>query len=121
GGSPGTTPRPTPGLPPAGGSRAGSERDDRHRPAAYLHSGEHGREIVGDLPLVGPSVLGDWSARAATSAAAGVAAPTTGSGTGSPGPSEPAVRSGDTPENSSTTDDSGFGPTESELTRERRD
>ncbi|MFE0749298.1 hypothetical protein [Gordonia sp. NPDC058843] len=50
------------GMPPAGvpgGRRPGAE-DDSHRAAPYLHHREHGAEIVGDMPLVGPPVLGDW-------------------------------------------------------------
>ncbi|AFR48364.1 hypothetical protein [Gordonia sp. KTR9] len=51
------------GMPPAGvpggGRRPGAD-DDRHRAAPYLHNREHGAEIVGDMPLVGPPVIGDW-------------------------------------------------------------
>lgn len=44
---------------PGGGRRPGAD-DDRHRAAPYLHNREHGAEIVGDMPLVGPPVIGDW-------------------------------------------------------------
>ncbi|WP_246007710.1 hypothetical protein [Gordonia oryzae] len=63
-GSPGGGMRPTTGPgagPGAGGVRS---RDTRHRPAHYLSDGENGREIVGELPLVGPPVIGDWSPHA---------------------------------------------------------
>lgn len=30
-----------------------------------MHSEQNGRDIVGDMPLVGPPVLGDWVPRAA--------------------------------------------------------
>ncbi|MGW5522542.1 hypothetical protein [Gordonia sp. NPDC003950] len=55
------------GTPPGTGPGAaptGRDRDTRHRPAPYLHHGEHGRDIVGDLPLVGPPVIGDWTPQA---------------------------------------------------------
>ncbi|MGW8812714.1 hypothetical protein [Gordonia terrae] len=51
------------GMPPAGmpggGRRPGAD-DASHRAAPYLHNREHGTEIVGDMPLVGPPVIGDW-------------------------------------------------------------
>ena len=56
------------------------DSDTRHRPAPYLHHGENGREIVGELPLVGPPVNGDWALRASV-----------------PGPAEPAVQPVDFP------------------------
>ncbi|MEP9412863.1 hypothetical protein ABLE92_00720 [Gordonia sp. VNQ95] len=55
------------GTPPGtgpGAAPSGRDRDTRHRPAPYLHHGEHGRDIVGDLPLVGPPVIGDWTPQA---------------------------------------------------------
>ncbi|MDL9937145.1 hypothetical protein QSJ18_10360 [Gordonia sp. ABSL1-1] len=52
-----------PGTVPPGGARQQS-RDRKHVPAHYMHTAEHGREIVGSLPLVGPPVLGDWSPQA---------------------------------------------------------
>lgn len=54
----------TPPVGPAGappmGRRPGADNDDQHKAAPYLHNREHGAEIVGDLPLVGPPVIGDW-------------------------------------------------------------
>lgn len=52
--------RPAPAAPPPMAGRHRSD-DEKHRPAAYLHTREHGTEIVGDLPLVGPPVIGDWA------------------------------------------------------------
>lgn len=43
----------------AGGSR--DRGDNKHQSARYLNTREHGEEIVGDLPLVGPPVIGDWT------------------------------------------------------------
>ncbi|GAA1481782.1 hypothetical protein GCM10009624_22220 [Gordonia sinesedis] len=55
-----TPSRPVPaGTPPIGGRHRTD--DERHRPAAYLHTRDHGASIVGDLPLVGPPVIGDWA------------------------------------------------------------
>ncbi|MGC4934107.1 hypothetical protein ACLQ3C_10535 [Gordonia sp. DT30] len=56
----GARPAPAPGP----GGAGPHSRDTRHRPAHYLQDGENGREIVGDLPLVGPPVIGDWSPQA---------------------------------------------------------
>ncbi|ETA08806.1 MULTISPECIES: hypothetical protein [Gordonia] len=60
----------TPPVGPAGapptGRRPGAENDDQHKAAPYLHNREHGAEIVGDLPLVGPPVIGDWIPRPAS-------------------------------------------------------
>ncbi|KAF0968780.1 MULTISPECIES: hypothetical protein [Gordonia] len=47
------------GAPPTA-RRPGAEDDDKHKAAPYLNNREHGAEIVGDLPLVGPPVIGDW-------------------------------------------------------------
>ncbi|WP_137809900.1 MULTISPECIES: hypothetical protein [unclassified Gordonia (in: high G+C Gram-positive bacteria)] len=44
---------------PGGGRRPGAD-DDSHRAAPYLHTREHGAQLVGDMPLVGPPVIGDW-------------------------------------------------------------
>lgn len=57
---PGITPPVGPAGAPPGGRRPGAEDDDKHKAAPYLHTREHGAEIVGDLPLVGPPVIGDW-------------------------------------------------------------
>ncbi|TYQ10995.1 UNVERIFIED_ORG: hypothetical protein L601_000200001190 [Gordonia westfalica J30] len=63
---PAATPRAgiTPPVGPAGappiGRRPGADNDNQHKAAPYLHNREHGAEIVGDLPLVGPPVIGDW-------------------------------------------------------------
>ncbi|WP_238422146.1 hypothetical protein [Gordonia sp. 'Campus'] len=46
------------GVPP--GSRRPGGDDETHRAAPYLNTREHGAEIVGDMPLVGPPVIGDW-------------------------------------------------------------
>ncbi|MEO9328262.1 hypothetical protein [Gordonia aurantiaca] len=45
------------------GRRSGND-DERHKTAPYLHNREHGAEIVGALPLVGPPVVGDWTPHA---------------------------------------------------------
>ncbi|MGW0039691.1 hypothetical protein [Gordonia sp. NPDC003376] len=60
-GAPGMRPAMPAGGAPGGG---GGGRDLKHRPPGYLHHDAHGREIVGDLPLVGPAVLGDWGPQA---------------------------------------------------------
>lgn len=39
----------------------GRGEDKEHKSAHYLHSRDNGAEIVGDLPLVGPPVIGDWT------------------------------------------------------------
>lgn len=49
-----------PYAPHASRSRGGS--DGKHSAAPYLSTKEHGEEVVGSLPLVGPPVLGDWMA-----------------------------------------------------------
>ncbi|MCH5643588.1 hypothetical protein [Gordonia sp. ABSL49_1] len=65
--NPGAAQRPgTPGV-PHGAGRPRSD-DKKHTPAIYLHSDDNGKEIVGDLPLVGPPVIGDWAPRAAPAA-----------------------------------------------------
>ncbi|WP_439032384.1 hypothetical protein [Gordonia terrae] len=46
------------GAPP--GTRRPGGDDETHRAAPYLNTREHGAEIVGDMPLVGPPVIGDW-------------------------------------------------------------
>ncbi len=53
-----------PAMPAGGAPGGGGGRDLKHRPPGYLHHDAHGREIVGDLPLVGPAVLGDWGPQA---------------------------------------------------------
>ena len=65
-GTPAGAPRSgTPGVPPAGGGGRHRADDKKHTPAIYMHSEQNGRDIVGDMPLVGPPVLGDWVPRAA--------------------------------------------------------
>lgn len=65
-GTPAGAPRSgTPGVPPAGGGGRHRADDKKHTPAIFMHSEQNGRDIVGDMPLVGPPVLGDWVPRAA--------------------------------------------------------
>lgn len=53
-------PGPQSAIPPAGGGGGRDRGDNKHPSARYLNTREHGEEIVGDLPLVGPPVIGDW-------------------------------------------------------------
>ncbi|MDF0589262.1 hypothetical protein P0W64_20995, partial [Tsukamurella sp. 8F] len=46
-------------IPPGAAGRGGA-RDGEHRTPAYLVGKENGEDIVGGLPLVGPTVIGDW-------------------------------------------------------------
>ncbi len=46
-------------VPPAAAGRSGT-RDAEHRAPGYLIGRENGEEVVGELPLVGPTVIGDW-------------------------------------------------------------
>lgn len=55
----------SPYAPHAGRSRTGD--DAKHKAASYLSTTRHGEEVVGTLPLVGPPVIGDWSAPPAES------------------------------------------------------
>ncbi|GAB40754.1 hypothetical protein A5785_08645 [Gordonia sp. 852002-50395_SCH5434458] len=52
---------PNSAMPPASGGGARDRGDNKHQSARYLNTREHGEEIVGDLPLVGPPVIGDWT------------------------------------------------------------
>ncbi|MEE4022714.1 hypothetical protein V1Y59_06475 [Gordonia sp. PKS22-38] len=45
---------------PHGGRGRGSN-DTEHKAPHYLHTTENGSEIVGELPLVAPRVIGDWA------------------------------------------------------------
>jgi len=53
-------PGPQSAIPPAGGGGVRDRGDNKHPSARYLNTRDHGEEIVGDLPLVGPPVIGDW-------------------------------------------------------------
>lgn len=120
-GSPGGAMRPTTGPgagPGAGGARS---RDTRHRPAHYLSDGENGREIVGDLPLVGPPVIGDWSPQALPptvddSGFGAVALPISDRGSASPVAGQPADVAGGS---ESTDVDSVVPQTDSSTSPER--
>ena len=59
--APAVRPGPHTGIPPTTGAGARDRGDNKHQSARYLNTREHGEEIVGDLPLVGPPVIGDWS------------------------------------------------------------
>ncbi|KXP11883.1 hypothetical protein AXK60_24495 [Tsukamurella pseudospumae] len=48
------------GMPPAGGAGQRGQGDGRHRVPAYLIDRRNGEELVGDMPLVGPGVIGQW-------------------------------------------------------------
>nr|WP_231855538.1 hypothetical protein [Tsukamurella pseudospumae] len=48
------------GMPPAGGGGQRGQGDGRHRVPAYLIDRRNGEELVGDMPLVGPGVIGQW-------------------------------------------------------------
>ncbi|WP_168546953.1 hypothetical protein [Tsukamurella spumae] len=48
------------GIPPAGGAGQRGQGDGRHRVPAYLIDRRNGEELVGDMPLVGPGVIGQW-------------------------------------------------------------
>ncbi|MET9328686.1 hypothetical protein [Tsukamurella sp. NPDC003166] len=48
------------GMPPAGGAGQRGQGDGRHRAPAYLIDRRNGEELVGDMPLVGPGVIGQW-------------------------------------------------------------
>ena len=52
----------TPGSPmaPHGGQGRSSSKDT-HKAAQYLHTRDNGEELVGEMPLVGPPVIGDWA------------------------------------------------------------
>ena len=52
---------PTSAMPPGSAGGARDRGDNKHQSARYLNTREHGEEIVGDLPLVGPPVIGDWT------------------------------------------------------------
>ncbi|QTI71200.1 hypothetical protein [Gordonia polyisoprenivorans] len=122
-GSPGGGMRPTtgPGAGPgaAGGARS---RDTRHRPPHYLNDGENGREIVGELPLVGPPVIGDWSPQALAptvddSGFEAVALPISDRGSASPVAGRPGDVAGGS--ESSEEMDSAVPPTDSPSRPER--
>lgn len=49
----------SPYAPHAGRTRGGD--DGKHKAASYLSTTQHGEEVVGSLPLVGPPVIGDWA------------------------------------------------------------
>ncbi|MCR5979967.1 hypothetical protein GDN83_19850 [Gordonia jinghuaiqii] len=68
------------GAPPAG--RRPAARDDEHKAAPYLNNREHGAEIVGDMPLVGPPVIGDWIRQAFPTAPDATPEPVDGPGEG---------------------------------------
>lgn len=103
------------------GRRGGSD-DERHKTAPYLHNREHGAEIVGALPLVGPPVVGDWLPVATTAtgphadpATAREPAPSPQDPTVTPGRTgtgpEPATGRDGAPEDAAAVDDSaGTGP-----------
>jgi len=80
------------GAPPAG--RRPAARDDEHQAAPYLNNREHGAEIVGDMPLVGPPVIGDWIRQAFPTASDATPVPADGPGEGSGHPM-PTERRGD--------------------------
>lgn len=108
------------GAPPVG--RRGGSDDERHKTAPYLHNREHGAEIVGALPLVGPPVVGDWLPVATTAtgphadpATAREPAPSPQDPTVTPGRTgtgpEPATGRDGAPEDAAAVDDTpGTGP-----------
>ncbi|MFC7756247.1 hypothetical protein [Tsukamurella soli] len=59
---PGARPSTTPmAIPPAAAAgQRGGGRDGEHRAPGYLIGRENGEEMVGELPLVGPTVIGEW-------------------------------------------------------------
>ncbi|TWS22693.1 hypothetical protein FK268_18365 [Tsukamurella sputi] len=48
------------GAPAAGAGGQRGQGNGRHRVPAYLIDRQNGEELVGDLPLVGPGVIGQW-------------------------------------------------------------
>ncbi len=53
------------GMPAAGAGGQRGQGDGRHRVPAYLIDRRNGEELVGDMPLVGPGVIGQWNTDAA--------------------------------------------------------
>ncbi|GAA4407151.1 hypothetical protein GCM10023147_51060 [Tsukamurella soli] len=48
-------------IPPAAAAgQRGGGRGGEHRAPGYLIGRENGEEMVGELPLVGPTVIGEW-------------------------------------------------------------
>jgi len=63
------------GMPAAGAGAQRGQGDGRHRLPAYLIDRKNGEELVGDLPLVGPGVIGQWKSDGPPDAARTAAPP----------------------------------------------